>query len=75
MLVVTHKRLMMMPWLNWVSAILFIIGIGLFLYGANIYNATAGWTGFCLSLTGILLCVANYLYGQLSKKEPKQTTI
>jgi len=60
-----------MQWLNWVSAILVIAGIGLFLYGTNVYNAAAGWTGFCLGLAGILLCVANYLCGQLSKKESK----
>ena len=59
-----------MAWLNWVSAILVIVGLGLFLYGANIYNATVGWTGFCLGIAGILLFVVTYVYVQLNKKEP-----
>jgi len=64
----------MRSWLNWVCALLFIVGLGLFLYGANVYNATVGWTGFYLGIAGILLCVTNYLYEQLNKKEPKLTS-
>ncbi|MCL2690969.1 MAG: hypothetical protein FWE56_01770 [Candidatus Bathyarchaeota archaeon] len=60
-----------MSWLNWASVLLIFVGLGLFLYGANVYNATAGWTGFYFGIVGILLCVATYVYGQF-KKEPEQ---
>ena len=29
--------------INWISIIMVIVGIGLFLYGANVYDATIGW--------------------------------
>jgi membrane-bound ClpP family serine protease len=61
-----------MSWLNWVSVLLIFVGLGLFLYGANVYNATIGWSGFCLGIAGILLCVVTYAYTWL-KKEPEQS--
>jgi membrane-bound ClpP family serine protease len=64
-----------MSWLNWISFILVIVGIGLFLYGANVYDATIGWSGFYLGIGGILLYVFSYLYIQLRKKEPKEAQI
>ncbi|MCL1978450.1 MAG: hypothetical protein FWG55_10205 [Candidatus Bathyarchaeota archaeon] len=64
-----------MSWLSWVSVILVIAGLGLFLYGANVYNAVVGWTGFSLGIAGILLYVVTYLYAQLRKKEPKQAPV
>jgi membrane-bound ClpP family serine protease len=64
-----------MSWLNWTSAILVIVGLSLFLYGANVYNATVGWTGFCLGIFGILLCIANYVYAQLNQKESTPTPL
>ncbi|MCL2643134.1 MAG: hypothetical protein FWD52_06455 [Candidatus Bathyarchaeota archaeon] len=63
-----------MSWLNWVSILLVFVGLGLFLYGANVYDATIGWTGFYLGVTGILLCVAAYVYAQF-KKETKQSPV
>ncbi|MCL2134608.1 MAG: hypothetical protein FWH37_03520 [Candidatus Bathyarchaeota archaeon] len=62
-----------MSWLNWTSAILVIIGLGLFLYGANVYNATIGWTGFCLGIVGILLFVITYVHAQFNKKDTTQS--
>lgn len=61
-----------MSWLNWVSVILVIAGIGMFLYGANVYNATIGWAGFYLGIGGIVLYIVSYLYVQLKKKEEPQ---
>jgi drug/metabolite transporter (DMT)-like permease len=63
-----------MSWLNWASVLFVFVGLGLFLYGANVYNAVIGWTGFCLGIAGILLGVFTYLYDWL-KKEPKQPTV
>jgi hypothetical protein len=62
-------------WLGLISVVFVITGIGLFLYGANIYNATIGWTGFCLGVAGILLYVVPFFYVQLRKKEPEQTLL
>ncbi len=55
---------------NWISVILVIVGIGMFLYGANVYDATIGWTGFALGIVGILLYIVTYLVFALRKKEP-----
>jgi hypothetical protein len=55
---------------NWVSVILVIVGIGLFLYGANVYDATIGWTGFGLGIFGIVLYIITYLIASLRKKGP-----
>lgn len=61
-----------MTWLNLASVLLVIVGLGLFLYGANVYNAPIGWTGFSFSIAGILLYVMYFLYVQLRKKVPEQ---
>lgn len=58
-----------MAWLNWVSVVLIIVGLGLFLYGANVYNASVGWTGFCLGIVGFLVFIVPCVYAQLNKKE------
>lgn len=55
---------------NWISIILVILGIGMFLYGANVYDATIGWTGFGLGIAGILLYIVTYVLFALRKKEP-----
>jgi membrane-bound ClpP family serine protease len=70
-LIVTDKRgICVSSIINWVSVILVIVGIGLFLYGANIYDATIGWTGFGLGIFGIVLYIVSYLIGSLRKNEP-----
>jgi membrane-bound ClpP family serine protease len=61
-----------MSYLNWISIILVIAGIGMFLYGANVYDATVGWAGFYIGIAGIALYIVTYLYVQLKKKEPEQ---
>ncbi len=61
-----------MSWSNWISVILVIVGIGLFLYGANVYDATVGWTGFYLGIAGILLYISTYVYVWYKKNESKE---
>jgi membrane-bound ClpP family serine protease len=64
-----------MSWINWLCIALVIAGIGLFLYGANVYNATVGWAGFYMGITGILLYIGSYIYFEIKKetvKEPVQ---
>jgi hypothetical protein len=61
-------EVIMMSWLSLVSALFVLVGLSLFLYGANVYNAAIGWTGFSLCIAGILIYVITFLYVQLNKK-------
>jgi hypothetical protein len=47
-----------------------IIGIGilLFLYGANNYEATVGWLGTFLFTAGVVAILALYVYHELTKR-------
>jgi uncharacterized membrane protein len=75
-LIVTDTRgLCVKSIINWISIIIVIVGIGMFLYAANVYDATIGWTGFYLGIAGILLYVASYVFFQLRKKEPETAPI
>jgi len=58
--------------LSFTSILFVIIGLGLFLYGVNIYNAVIGWIGFCVGIAGVLLYMIPFLYIQLSGKETVQ---
>ena len=57
-----------MSWINWVCAGIVILGIILFLYGANYYDAGVGWTGVFLFIVGVLVFLIHYIYGELTKK-------
>jgi hypothetical protein len=46
-----------------------VIGVILFLYGANYYNAVIGWTGFSLMIGGFFVEIAFKVYGRVRKKE------
>jgi hypothetical protein len=50
-----------------------ILGIILFLYGANTYNDLVGWFGAFLFLGGLLAIIALYIYNWYSapKKQPE----
>ncbi len=61
-----------MSWLNWLSIIMVLVGIGLFLYGANVYDATVGWGGFYLGIAGILLYITTYVYVWYKKNETSE---
>jgi hypothetical protein len=45
-----------------------ILGVALFLYGANYYDNVIGWSGVFLFVGGILAWVIIYVYGKLTKK-------
>ena len=49
-----------------------ILGFALLLYGANFYNAVAGWLGVYFFFGGILVFLVLYIYGELTKKEESQ---
>ena len=48
------------------------MGIILFLYGANYYDAAVGWAGVALFIAGILTFLIRYIYGELTKKVETQ---
>ncbi len=54
--------------INWACLGMILLGIVLFLYGANYYDATVGWAGTYLVITGIIAILVLYIYGELTKK-------
>jgi len=57
-----------MSWINWVCLGMIVLGVVLFLYGANYYDATVGWAGVYLVIIGLLVILFLYIYGELTKK-------
>jgi len=45
-----------------------MIGVVLFLYGANYYDATAGWSGVFLIISGFFARIILILYEMLKGK-------
>jgi hypothetical protein len=70
-----YTEVIMMSWLSLVSTLFVLVGLSLFLYGANVYSAAIGWTGFSLCLAGILIYVIAFLYVQLNKKSVQKTSL
>jgi hypothetical protein len=46
-----------MPWKGLVCLLIVVLGFILFLYGANYFDATVGWTGVGFFVGGIVLYV------------------
>ena len=61
-----------MSWKDWVCVAFIILGIILFLYGANYYSQTIGWTGVVFFVGGVIVLVLLYVYNLLNKKEEKE---
>ena len=57
-----------MSWIDWVCLGIVVLGVVLFLYGANYYDATVGWAGVYLVIIGIIAILVLYVYGELTKK-------
>ena len=57
---------------DWACLAIVILGFMLFLYGANMYDAVAGWIGVFLIIGGILIFLVFYICGGLIKKEKVQ---
>ena len=57
-----------MSWTNWVCLGIIVLGVTLFLYGANYFDAAIGWAGVALFIIGILAFLILYIYGELTKK-------
>jgi len=45
-----------------------VLGIVLFLYGANFFDAVIGWAGVYFIIGGILVFLLFYIYNELTKK-------
>jgi len=60
-----------MSWMNWACISVIVLGIVLFLYGANVYDAAVGYAGIFLFLAGVIAILTLYIYGQLTKKAPQ----
>jgi hypothetical protein len=57
-----------MPWKGLVCLLIVLLGFILFLFGANYYAATVGWTGVGLFVGGIVLYVVLKLLESKQKK-------
>jgi hypothetical protein len=58
-----------MWWRDLVLLFLVIAGLVLFLYGANYYDTTVGWTGVGLFVAGFFGYIALKVYEALTKKK------
>lgn len=58
-----------MWWRDLVFLFLGILGLVLFLYGANYYNVTVGWTGIGVLAVGFFGYIALKLYEVSTKKK------
>jgi len=60
-------------WKDLAIMLFIILGVVLFLYGSNYYNAVYGWSGLFLIFAGIMVYVAREVYGALIKKRKLET--
>jgi len=58
-----------MTWKDLIGFVIIIIGVILFLYGSNVYNAVFGWSGFYLVIIGIVIEIILEAYKAMRKKE------
>ncbi len=57
-----------MSWKDLVSIAIILLGVVLFLYGSNYFNAAVGWTGVYLIIGGFLVEIILYAYSEFKKK-------
>jgi len=58
-----------MSWKEILCVCVIVVGMILFLYGANYYNAVIGWTGFSLILGSFFAEIVFKVYERTRKKE------
>ncbi|MDH7563298.1 MAG: hypothetical protein QHH24_00225 [Candidatus Bathyarchaeota archaeon] len=61
-----------MSWRELVYALLVVVGIVLFLYGANYYDAIVGWVGVGMIFAGVVAEVVEKIYEFVSKRKGAQ---
>jgi len=52
---------------DWACVVLILLGIILFLVGANYYNSLVGWSGVFMFIVGILALIVLCVYHTLTK--------
>ena len=52
---------------DWACLGIVVLGVLLFLYGANYYDPTVGWLGVFLFVAGAVSFLALYVYHELTK--------
>jgi multisubunit Na+/H+ antiporter MnhF subunit len=57
-----------MSWPNWLCIGTIVLGLVLFLYGANYYDAVVGYAGIYVILAGIIAMLVLYVYREMTKK-------
>jgi len=57
-----------MPWKSIAMLMVFLLGIVLFLYGANYYEAVTGWIGVFLIVAAIVAYLVMEVYVILRKR-------
>jgi membrane-bound ClpP family serine protease len=55
--------------INFICVVLVLVGIILFLYGANVYSDVFGWAGIGLFIVGIVIYLVFNLSNYLEKKK------
>ncbi|MEM3622176.1 MAG: hypothetical protein QXZ02_03095 [Candidatus Bathyarchaeia archaeon] len=58
-----------MSWKDFACLCIIIVGIILFLYGSNYYDATIGWTGVSFIFGGILAEIILKVYESIIKRK------
>lgn len=64
----------LMSKMDWACLSAIILGFVVFLYGANFYDAFAGWIGVYLFFCGVIAFLVIYIYRELMKKEEAQSS-
>ncbi|NLE03373.1 MAG: hypothetical protein GX638_01035 [Crenarchaeota archaeon] len=54
--------------IDWICLGLLLLGVMLFLFGANYYNEVIGWIGFVLFIISIAVLVFMFVYNWTKKK-------
>jgi len=56
-----------MSWKYFVCLCVIVIGVILFLYGSNYYDAVVGWAGVCLMVGGFFAVIIVKVYERVKK--------
>ncbi len=57
---------------KWFLVVVFIIGVVLFLYGANYYDPVVGWVGVAVAAAGLVGFLVLYIYDELGNHNNSQ---
>ncbi len=57
--------------LKWFLIVVAIIGVLLYLYGANYYDPVVGWVGVSLFAASVAGFLVLYVYDELAKRDQK----